>query len=130
MVTFAGKGEDPAGLWPPQAGKSRSNNKGVATSHAREPKRNLPMHPLVASRLIPMARRSMEWKTVSVEAGDGFSKLRRLAGVSVAEARSRNPERSEGPLVTYTESPLTTHSISLSIYPHFVPVSVGCKKMG
>src|SRR5580693_2844180 len=40
----------------------------------------------------------MNWKTCSVEAGDGIGKLRRLAGVSEAGARSRNPERSEGSL--------------------------------
>src|SRR5208282_5843873 len=34
------------------------------------------MHPLVASRWYPMGRiTSLEWKTCSVEAGDGFSKL-------------------------------------------------------
>ena len=53
MVIFAGKGEGPGGLLPPQAGK-RSNNKKMATTiHTDGPKRNLPMYPLVASRLFP-----------------------------------------------------------------------------
>jgi hypothetical protein len=53
IVIFAGNGEGPGGLLPPQAGK-RSNKNMVTTIHADEPKRNLPMHPLVASRLLPM----------------------------------------------------------------------------
>ena len=52
-MIFAGKGEGPGGLLPPHAGMSR-NEKMAATSHADGPKRNLPMHPLVASRLLPV----------------------------------------------------------------------------
>jgi hypothetical protein len=73
-VILTGKGEGPGGFPPPQAGKSR-DKKIAANSHADEPKRNLPMHPLVAHGSFRWATRSMEWKTVSVEAGDGFSKL-------------------------------------------------------
>jgi hypothetical protein len=52
--TLAGKGETPGALWPPQAAKNRNKNKKmVVASHAHR-KRNLPMHPLVASRLFPM----------------------------------------------------------------------------
>jgi hypothetical protein len=79
-----GLDDTPLGLLPPHAGKSNnSNHKEMATtSRTDRPKRNLPMHPLVASRLYPMgARRSMEWKTCSLENGDRFSKLALLKAV-------------------------------------------------
>src|ERR1700732_2277426 len=74
-VILAGNGEAPGALLPPHAGKNK-NKKMVTTTHTPAPKRKLPMHPLVASRLQPVASHSMEWKTFSVEAGDGFSKQR------------------------------------------------------
>lgn len=49
-VIFTGKGEGPGGLLPPQAVKNR-NKKTATTAHTHAPKRKLPMHPLVASRL-------------------------------------------------------------------------------
>jgi hypothetical protein len=77
-VIFAGKGDGPAGLWPPHAGNSNNDDKHRATAtNAKEPKRNLPMQPFVAARRYPRANRSLEWKTRSVVAEDGFSKLSR-----------------------------------------------------
>jgi hypothetical protein len=55
-VIFAGKGEDPGGVWPPHAGNNKNKQKAT-TTHAKDPKRKLPMHPLVASRLDPVANR-------------------------------------------------------------------------
>ena len=52
-VMVAGKGEGPGGLALLQAGKNM-NKELARPTHAREPKRNLPMHPLVASRWYPM----------------------------------------------------------------------------
>ncbi len=52
MVILAGKGEGPGGLLPPQAGRSSNDKKEMTTTHADGPKRNLPMHPLVASRFV------------------------------------------------------------------------------
>jgi hypothetical protein len=76
-VILTGLDETPRGLLPPHAGK---NKEMATTTHNDRPKRNLPMHPLVASRLYPMgARHSMEWKTCSLENEDGFSKLARPA---------------------------------------------------
>src|SRR5260370_20879261 len=68
-----GNGEGRGGGWPGQ-GATKNKNETVTTVHAKQPKRKLPMHPLVATRLHRWANRSMEWKTFSVEAGDGFSK--------------------------------------------------------
>jgi hypothetical protein len=75
-VIVAGKGDAPGGLLPPHAGKNK-NKEMAMTIHAKEPKRNLPMHPLVASRLIHERALPMEWKNRSVVAADGFSKLSR-----------------------------------------------------
>ncbi len=47
-MILAAKGEDPGGLLPPHAGKN-ANEEIMATVHKHRPKRNLPMHPLVAS---------------------------------------------------------------------------------
>jgi hypothetical protein len=55
-VIRAGNGEAPAGLWPPQAGKSKSINMVAATAAARN-EQNLPMHPLVAHGRIRRASR-------------------------------------------------------------------------
>jgi len=52
-VILAGKGEGPGGLLPPHPGKNR-NKKIAAKGQADQPKRNLPMHPLVASSLFQM----------------------------------------------------------------------------
>src|ERR1700733_1150547 len=72
---LAATGEDPGGLWPPHADKS-TKLEMMTTIHAHWPKRNLPMHPLAASWWYPIRRiASLEWKTCSLEAGDGFSKL-------------------------------------------------------
>ncbi len=74
-VILAGKGDAGAGLLLPQA--QRNKKKKIAVNvQVNGPKRNLPMHPLVASRSYPIASRSiMKWKTRSVEAGGVFSKL-------------------------------------------------------
>jgi hypothetical protein len=50
-----GKGEAPGGLLPPHAGKNK-NKEIVTATHAQGPKRNFPMHPLVASWLYPDGR--------------------------------------------------------------------------
>jgi hypothetical protein len=52
-VIFAGNGEAPGGLLPPQAANNTTKTM-VTTAHTRAPKRELPMHPLVASRLKPI----------------------------------------------------------------------------
>ncbi|MGA8620266.1 MAG: hypothetical protein WB660_17305 [Candidatus Sulfotelmatobacter sp.] len=52
-VMLTGKGDAPGGLWPPHAGKNK-NNETAKSINADEPKHNLPMHPLVASRLYRM----------------------------------------------------------------------------
>jgi hypothetical protein len=73
-VILRGSGEAPGGLCPPHAGKN-NDNKMVTIIEADRPKRKLPMHPLVASRLLSDGRAAqMEWKTRSLEVGGGFSK--------------------------------------------------------
>jgi hypothetical protein len=52
-VILAGKVEAPGGLCPPHAGKDK-NRVAATPAETTEPKRNLPMHPLFASRLDPM----------------------------------------------------------------------------
>ncbi|MGB2604028.1 MAG: hypothetical protein WBC78_10555 [Candidatus Sulfotelmatobacter sp.] len=52
-VILKGNGEGPGGLCPPHAGKNK-DKKMVTIIEADRPNRNLPMHPLVASRLYPM----------------------------------------------------------------------------
>jgi len=62
----------------------------------------------------------MNWKTCSVEAGGGISKLRRLAGVSAVGARSRNPERSEGSVCIEDKFVFEDLVFLLAISWHFV----------
>jgi hypothetical protein len=57
-VIFAGNGEAPAGLWPPQAGNSKSINMVAAIAAACN-EQNLPMHPLVARGRIRRAKPTM-----------------------------------------------------------------------
>src|SRR5579863_4917610 len=76
MVIESGKGDAPAGLWPPHAGKN--NNKKMTAIAAHEAKRKLPMHPLVAFAVQTARVRLTGTETCSVEAGDGFSKPRCL----------------------------------------------------
>ena len=71
-VIERGKGDAPAGLWPPQAG--RNNNKKMTAIAVHEAKRKLPMHPLVAFAVQTARVRLTGMETCSVEAGDGFSK--------------------------------------------------------
>jgi hypothetical protein len=55
-LILTGKGEEPGGLWPPQAGKKQNNKEMVTTTHSDRPRRNLPMYPLVAVRVYPDER--------------------------------------------------------------------------
>ena len=73
-VIESGKGDAPAGLWPPHAG--RNNNTEMMAIAAHEAKRKLPMHPLVAFAVQTARVRLTGMETCSVEAGDGFSKPR------------------------------------------------------
>jgi len=79
MVIETGKGDAPAGLWPPHAGKN--NNKKMTAIAARGAKRKLPMHPLVAFAVQTARVRLTGMETCSVEAGDGFSKPRCLVNM-------------------------------------------------
>jgi len=79
MVIESGKGDAPAGLWPPHAGKN--NNKKMTAIAAHEAKRKLPMHPLVAFAVQTARVRLTGMETCSVEAGDGFSKPRCLVNL-------------------------------------------------
>jgi hypothetical protein len=112
----AGNGEVPGGLCPPHAGKN--TNKEMATrTHANQPKRKLPMHPLVAARFVSDGRAvQMEWKTFSVENEEGFSKQMASASRHFAaphlqwDAKGRGVDASWKLGVSAPESPLRLRS--------------------
>ena len=113
----------------------------IATTNRQAFECDLPMHPSlrVARPRAPSwsgASRRMNWKTCSVEAGDGIGKSRRSEGVSARPSRAgascRDPERSLR-RISRGNAPCSTHETpSPNHGSPCVPVSVivGCKNTG